>query len=125
MAPFFRPDGSGAVCSDDPVLHSPLTVGWHAASRSCPLALVNPYGGTPMSLAFHLLRRPATVLGGLLALILVGRAPGQEPTKPTAVPDSEPRQVDLLDGLRSGDLAVDAKGTGDGRMTISVSNRTR
>jgi hypothetical protein len=34
------------------------------------------------------------------------------------------KEVNLLEGLRSGQVAVQAEGTGDGRMTLSVTNRT-
>ena len=44
---------------------------------------------------------------------------------PAAAPAEEnPAGRDLLDGLRSGDLGVgQAEGRGDGRMTLSVTNR--
>ncbi len=32
--------------------------------------------------------------------------------------------LNLIDGLRTGQLAVTAEGTGDGRMTVNVTNRT-
>jgi hypothetical protein len=43
-------------------------------------------------------------------------------------PDSkaaEPAAVSVLDALRAGKVAVEAEGTGDGRMTLTVTNRTK
>jgi len=42
-----------------------------------------------------------------------------------ATPEADIPNVNLLEGLRAGDLFVEAEGTGDGRMTLSVTNRTR
>jgi hypothetical protein len=72
-----------------------------------------------------------TMVAGSIAR---AQAPAQKPgadssqraaTKSTTVNPDDIRSVNLLEGLRSGQLAVEAKGTGDGRMTVSVTNRTR
>ncbi len=39
--------------------------------------------------------------------------------------ESAPATINLLEGVRSGKLAVDARGTGDGRMVLEVTNRSR
>jgi hypothetical protein len=67
------------------------------------------------------------LFAGLLALAPLGisRAddkPGS--TKPTAQPVAEEAAINLLDAARSGTVAVSAEATGDGRMTIKVTNLT-
>src|SRR5690348_8707011 len=88
---------------------------------------------------------PAFVAGGFCALVAAGPALASDPTspprptaparrtrmnrRPAAVKDpkgspdggsKEPPTVSLLEGLRSGQLKIEAEGTGDGRMTLSV-----
>jgi hypothetical protein len=65
----------------------------------------------------------AVVGGGLLALGLAGTAWGDEPERPAQGKEEVP-SVSLFDGLRSRRLAVEAEGLGDGRMTLTVTNRT-
>src|SRR5438874_2138696 len=36
----------------------------------------------------------------------------------------EPTTIDVLSGLRDGRLAAEAEGTGDGRITIAITNRS-
>jgi hypothetical protein len=60
-----------------------------------------------------------------LAPFSVGFA-GDEPTttaKPAAKPAEEPG-INLLDAAKAGSVAIEAEGTGDGRMTIKVTNLT-
>jgi hypothetical protein len=53
----------------------------------------------------------------------------QEAKAPAAAsatkPDESPPEISLLDAVRKGQVAVQAEGIGDGRMTVSVTNRTR
>ena len=51
------------------------------------------------------------------------KTPAPAPTD-AATTDSEPATVDVLKGLQNGQLSVSAEGTGDGRMTMSLTNRT-
>src|SRR4051794_24465442 len=55
------------------------------------------------------------------------RRPGgaEDPRPPASDAKVDPPTVSLLDGLRSGELTVAAEGTGDGRMTLSVTNHSR
>src|SRR4051794_1630070 len=87
-----------------------------------------------MKYALRLLGRPATlsVLGGLLAV-----CPPLSPVRAqqSAAPSVDNKAVapaaddvpsyDLLDAARRGLVTVGAEGTGDGRMTISVKNRSK
>ncbi|MDR3636988.1 MAG: hypothetical protein P4L84_24505 [Isosphaeraceae bacterium] len=86
------------------------------------------------------LTRVATFL--VLAGPPFGLAQAAEPTAPVRAPSATakqsaaaptarvvqsveaPRTISLLDGLRNGTLAVDARGTGGGRMTLDVTNRS-
>jgi hypothetical protein len=43
---------------------------------------------------------------------------------PSEVTKAEPQTIDVLTGLRNGQLAATAKGLGDGRITLSLSNRS-
>src|SRR5262245_53784663 len=43
----------------------------------------------------------------------------------SAKPSDEPPAVSLLDAMRKGSVAVQAEGRSDGRITVSVTNRTR
>ncbi len=63
-------------------------------------------------------------MSGLLALTLSVPTRAQGPADSEGSKAPEPAQVDLLKGVQSGSLAAEAKGIGDGRITISVSNRT-
>jgi hypothetical protein len=65
----------------------------------------------------------AWLAGGLFALVLAVPAPALEPSPRAAEPPVSP--LDLFDGLRSGALAATAEGSGDGRMILSVTNRSR
>src|SRR4051812_3343339 len=38
--------------------------------------------------------------------------------------DREPAMIDVLTGLRNGQLAATAKGRGDGKVTLSLTNKT-
>ena len=92
--------------------------------------------------------RLALVLGGLLLATLTpslnaatpnGKGPrgaqvpqaqaestqAQAPTTADATDDADPPTIDVLKGLQTGQLSVTAEGTGDGRMTMSLTNRTR
>src|SRR5262249_16904815 len=60
--------------------------------------------------------------GGLCALALTGPVNASEPTKGAG--DGAAPAVGLFDGLRRGTVAVSAEGTGDGRMVLSVTNRS-
>ena len=61
-------------------------------------------------------------------------SPGSAPSQPagttnpssSSTPATEEQlpTMDVLEGLRSGKLAASAEGTGDGRMTIHLTNRT-
>jgi hypothetical protein len=69
------------------------------------------------------------VLAGLLALVASGSAHAQAKkvdaktrhARPVAQTQEVP-EVGLLDAIRSNDVAVEAQGTGDGQMTVSVTN---
>ena len=92
---------------------------------------------------------PAFVVGGLLSLIASGPGAAADPAaqgNPTApvrrnrlnrkpgAPDmpktadeaagQAPPLLNLLDALRAGQIEVQAKGMDDGRMTVSLTNRT-
>src|SRR5437868_3436173 len=71
---------------------------------------------------FRILAVTATLAGGLF---LCSAAPADEPTPPaqSQTKDDIPR-VSLLDAMRDGSVAVSAEGIGDGRMTLSITNRT-
>ena len=51
-------------------------------------------------------------------------APGVAKSAETPDPASELPTIDVLEGLRTGQLAAKAEGTGDGRMTLTLTNRT-
>jgi len=53
-----------------------------------------------------------------------GRPSGRPEVKAGAKPDQEVRELNLLDAMRGGLVAVKAEGIGDGRMTMAVTNRT-
>src|SRR3954469_24075056 len=82
----------------------------------------------------------AALLGGLSALMLGGTPafagppdePRAEPKAQAKVPSQNKDQaepeiptIDLLEGLRSRALTVDAEGIGDGRMSLAITNKTR
>ncbi|WP_406696570.1 hypothetical protein V5E97_36860 [Singulisphaera sp. Ch08] len=73
--------------------------------------------------------RVAMLAGGLSLLGLVLPAPsfGNEPSpeRQEKASDEAERPVDLLTALRQGDVSVDAEGSGDGRMTLSLTNKTK
>jgi hypothetical protein len=84
------------------------------------------------------LRSSATLLSTVFAASLVAqparsddapRKPGTPAERGSSKSKNEaPKELpslNLLEGLRSGQLEVQAEGTGDGRMAISVTNRTR
>src|SRR5262245_1537376 len=62
----------------------------------------------------------AIVLTALLSISAQAQATG---TPRTSRAEQSPT-LDLLKGLRSGELAVKATGTGDGRMTLAITNRS-
>src|SRR5262245_10556367 len=64
----------------------------------------------------------ARLASGLCALMLAGCSVGVEP--PPGPGDKSVPAVGLFDGLRQGDLAARAEGSGDGRMVLSVTNRS-
>jgi len=52
----------------------------------------------------------------------------QSPRKsdvPATKSDADAPAINLLEALRDGKVSADAEGTGDGRMTLSLTNRTR
>jgi hypothetical protein len=55
-----------------------------------------------------------------------GTAPAPSPSPSSTTPAAEEQlpTIDVLEGLRSGQLAATAEGTGDGRMTLHLTNRT-
>ncbi len=64
---------------------------------------------------------------GLLILTPIGLARAGDDaktTKPAAQPVAEEPGIDLFVAARSGAVSVDAEGTGDGRMTLKVTNQT-
>ena len=64
---------------------------------------------------------------GLLVLAPIGLAGADEPVKPappTAQPAAEEPGVNLLEAAKAGSVAVEAEGTGDGRMNLKVTNLT-
>jgi len=52
-------------------------------------------------------------------------AESASPTDPKAADEAQPTETDVLAGLKSGQLAAKAEGTGDGRITLSITNRTK
>ena len=78
------------------------------------------------------MRRPwysAALVGGVLAVsctpALAGDPPKGKGDKAAEAPaEEQARLINLLDGVRSGELAVEAEGRGDGRMTLAITNRT-
>ena len=67
----------------------------------------------------------AALVGG--GILLLSSSPARA-DEPAAIAEgstkSELAPLDLLEGLRTGVVSVDAEGTGDGRMTLSVTNRS-
>jgi hypothetical protein len=47
-----------------------------------------------------------------------------EVSSTSSAPEAEPATIDVLQGLQTGRLSATAKGTGDGRMTLLLTNRT-
>jgi len=89
-----------------------------------------------MQIIAHATWRIAVMTGGLSCLIHGLSAPGiaDEPAKaPTTAPaqaKATPSEeivpaVDLLTAVKQGDVSVKAEGIGDGRMTLSVTNKTQ
>src|SRR5579883_1246928 len=69
----------------------------------------------------------AALLAGSLVMALspsqaLAQAPKDQPAPTT---DQDVSTLDLLDAVQKGFVAVKAEGTGDGRMTLSVTNRTK
>ena len=65
---------------------------------------------------------PMLLTGGI---VISGTAQADEPAKTvTTQAQKELPNLDLLEGLRTGALDVRAEGLGDGRMMLSVTNRT-
>src|SRR4029077_6221105 len=50
--------------------------------------------------------------------------PANSTSSSTATAEDQLPLVNVIDGLRSGQLAASAEGTGDGRMTVHLTNRT-
>src|SRR4030088_3049651 len=75
--------------------------------------------------------RIALLAGGLFVLVQVQAARSlAEETAPVRNENSSADEelnssVDLLAAVRNGDVSVDAEGSGDGRMTLSVTNKTK
>src|SRR5258706_14715596 len=73
--------------------------------------------------------RMAILAGGLSVLIQAqpglsfGDEPSAEPKEKAAAEDPTP--VDLLTAVKQGDVSVNAEGSGDGRMTLSLTNKTK
>src|SRR4051812_32597848 len=73
--------------------------------------------------------RMAILAGGLSFLIQAqpalsfGDAPSADQKEKVA--SEEPSPVDLLTAVRQGEISVDAEGSGDGRMTLSLTNKTK
>src|SRR5262249_10829980 len=82
---------------------------------------INPVGRFSMMKSKIRMRFPARLAALCLLLPLAAR--GEEPAANTSKPDPIPG-VGLLDALRSGTVAVDTEGTGDGNMAITVANQT-
>ena len=63
----------------------------------------------------------------LLAPALAAEEPTSKPQEKTSPGKSQEEvpAVNLLEALRRGTVSVDAEGSGDGRMTLSVTNRTK
>src|SRR5262245_19640900 len=98
---------------------------------------------------YRCLTRPALLTVGLCAALVASPALADDPkpeskptgatTQTTTAPSpgatqtpqanasnqaSLPPEINLLEGFRSGKLAVKAEGTGDGKMDVIVTNRT-
>src|SRR5262249_14218785 len=88
------------------------------------------------------LRAPVMILAGcMVALLMMSgahagddqaskvRRPSQAGDKSSAKTqtnsDENVPEVSLLDAMRKGQVAVRAEGSGDGRMTVSLTNRSR
>ncbi|MHC5543638.1 hypothetical protein ACYOEI_35890, partial [Singulisphaera rosea] len=72
-----------------------------------------------------LLTRPSALVGGLILAFPFSSASAQAvKNEATAVKDEAPA-VNLLEALRDRSIGVKAEGTGDGRMTLSVTNNTK
>jgi hypothetical protein len=68
------------------------------------------------------------VAGGLLLLTPLSPASADEPALKPQVQSSKEDEVptyNLLDAMRDGIVSVNAEGIGDGRMTLSVKNKTK
>ena len=77
-----------------------------------------------MTQLFRELNRAAILAGGVLCFFAAPSAVnGAEPAAPKAA--TELPSVSLFDALKKGDIAVEAKGNGDGGMTVVVKNKTR
>ena len=77
--------------------------------------------------AIAVLRRSSLVAGGfcLLAASCLAAEPAAKTSHKRAKPEAEAPAVSLFDAVKAGDLVVDAEGTGDGRMTLSLTNQSR
>lgn len=71
---------------------------------------------------FDLVR--AGVALGLLVMMIGGKAGADEPSEPLPGAERIGETVDLLEAQRSGDLDVEARGAGDDRVTIKMTNRS-
>ena len=79
-----------------------------------------------MRIAFAGPARSALVAGGICLFSATTGAADESATTPRAKSaEAEVRTLGLLDAVRNGDVAASAEGIGDGRMTVSVTNRTK
>src|SRR5438270_1224 len=89
-----------------------------------------------MSSCFRALIASAFLCGGWLVLVSPGSVLAQSPSSDPAAGSSRAtgrgpsrarraRAINVLEGLRSGQIAADAQGLGDGRMELSLTNRTK
>jgi hypothetical protein len=73
-----------------------------------------------MTFRLHSRTGPALVASCLVALMVLSNRPALGQTQGPA----EPPALDLVEGLRRGELAAQGEGTGDGRMVLAVTNKT-
>ena len=67
------------------------------------------------------------MLGGFLVLTPFGHVRAEDAKKTEKKSEKktvEIPEISLFEAVRSGDVAVEAEGSGDGRMTVSLTNRS-
>src|SRR4051812_49934474 len=91
------------------------------------MSALSSKGSLSMRTACADFRRLAALACGLCLVLPATRTFADEPAVKTqdAKAESEVAPVSLFDALRQREISVKAEGSGDGRMTLSLTNRTK